>query len=163
MLAYAPLPSPIGPLTVVASPTAVTAIYFPGEAAPAGAAARAPADHPVLAAAAAELAAYFAGALRRFALPLAGIGTPFQQQVWRALGQVPFGATTSYGALAAAVGRPTAARAIGAANGANPIPIVVPCHRVIGADGSLTGYAGGVAIKRWLLAHEAGARPAPLR
>jgi methylated-DNA-[protein]-cysteine S-methyltransferase len=75
--------------------------------------------------------------------------------VWRALGDVAYGQTTGYGALARALGRPTAARAVGAANGANPLPIVVPCHRVIGADGTLTGYAGGLTIKRWLLAHEA--------
>ena len=81
-------------------------------------------------------------------------GTPFQRRVWAALRRIPAGTTTSYGALAAAIGRPTAVRAVGLANGGNPIPIVVPCHRVIGADGSLTGYGGGIARKRWLLEHE---------
>ncbi len=84
-------------------------------------------------------------------------GTPFQKQVWKALADVPFGETTTYGALAARLGKPPgASRAVGAANGANPLAIVVPCHRVIGADGSLTGYAGGLERKRWLLEHERG-------
>lgn len=143
--------SPIGPLTLIATDHALTEIRF-------GADAEAPddaRDHPIVAAAAAQLAAYFAGDRRTFDLPLAPTGTVFQRAVWRALGDVAYGQTTGYGALARALGRPTAARAVGAANGANPLPIVVPCHRVIGADGTLTGYAGGLTIKRWLLAHEA--------
>ncbi len=102
------------------------------------------------------LARYFAGDLGAIeALPVAAAGTPFQQQVWAALRAIPAGATTSYGALARTLGRPGAMRAVGLANGANPVGVVVPCHRVIGADGSLTGYGGGLDRKRWLLEHEA--------
>ena len=101
------------------------------------------------------LKAYFDGALEALdALPAEPAGTAFQRAVWAALREIPCGATTSYGALAARLGRPSASRAVGAANGLNPVAVVVPCHRVIGADGSLTGYAGGLARKRWLLAHE---------
>ena len=103
----------------------------------------------------AQLNAYFAGELRRFDLPLAPEGTPFQREVWSALTAIPYGETVSYGGLARRLGRPAASRAVGAANGRNPIPIVVPCHRVIGADGSLTGFGGGLAIKRRLLDLEA--------
>jgi methylated-DNA-[protein]-cysteine S-methyltransferase len=103
-----------------------------------------------------QLDAYFAGELTRFDLALRATGTAFQKQVWAALCDIAFGETLSYGALAARIGRPSASRAVGAANGANPLPIVVPCHRVIGADGSLTGFGGGVEIKRFLLAHEQG-------
>lgn len=102
----------------------------------------------------AQLLAYFAGELRAFELPLAFDGTPFQQRVWRALCDIPYGETISYGELARRIGRPTAFRAVGLANGQNPISIVVPCHRVIGTNGSLTGYGGGLPRKRWLLAHE---------
>jgi methylated-DNA-[protein]-cysteine S-methyltransferase len=108
----------------------------------------------VLALAARQLAEYFAGDRRVFELPLAHAGTQFQQLVWRALVAIPFGETRSYGEIARAIGRPAASRAVGAANGKNPFAIVVPCHRVIGASGELTGYAGGMAAKRWLLAHE---------
>ncbi len=104
-----------------------------------------------------ELEAYFAGdgsALSRIAWATGG--TDFQRAVWRALTEIPFGATWTYGALAARIGRPTAVRAVGLANGANPVAIVVPCHRVIGANGSLTGYGGGLERKRWLLEHEQG-------
>ena len=101
------------------------------------------------------IAAYFAGRPDAFdAIETASGGTPFQRRVWSALRRIPFGATTSYGALAKRIGRPTASRAVGLANGANPIGIAVPCHRVIGAGGALTGYAGGLARKRWLLDHE---------
>jgi len=98
-----------------------------------------------------QLAAYFRGELRDFSLALDMQGTPFQQQVWAALQQVPFGQTCSYAAIAQAIGRPTAVRAVGRANGANPVPIVVPCHRIIGSSGQLVGYAGGLGIKRQLL------------
>jgi methylated-DNA-[protein]-cysteine S-methyltransferase len=107
-----------------------------------------------------QLRAYFAGALRTFDLPLAPRGTEFQRTVWRALLDVPFGRTETYGALARRIDAPNAARAVGLANGHNPLGIIVPCHRVIGANGSLTGYGGGFERKRWLLAHEA--RLAPL-
>ena len=99
----------------------------------------------------AQLAAYFAGELQVFEVTLAPRGTPFQQQVWRELCAIPYGATTSYGAIARRLGEATASRAVGAANGRNPLPIIVPCHRVIGADGSLTGFGGGLPIKRFLL------------
>ncbi len=101
-----------------------------------------------------QLEEYFQGRRREFELDLAPRGTPFQQSVWRALCDVPFGATTSYSEIAETIGRPTAVRAVGAANGKNPIAIVVPCHRIIGRDGSLTGYAGGLERKRRLLEHE---------
>jgi methylated-DNA-[protein]-cysteine S-methyltransferase len=107
----------------------------------------------------AALRAYFDGDLEVIDdLPIATAGTPFQREVWAALRGIPCGTTISYGELARRVGRPDAVRAVGLANGANPIGIVVPCHRVIGADGSLTGYGGGIARKRWLLAHEAARR-----
>jgi methylated-DNA-[protein]-cysteine S-methyltransferase len=105
-----------------------------------------------------QLDAYFAGDRQTFDLPLRPEGTAFQLQVWRELCNIPYGATISYAELARRVGRPGAARAVGAANGRNPLPIVVPCHRVIGADGTLTGYGGGLECKRRLLEHEAGAR-----
>lgn len=101
-----------------------------------------------------ELEEYFAGTRRTFAVPLAPKGTPFQQAVWHALLDIPYGDTVSYGELAARIGRPGAVRAVGAANGANPIPVIIPCHRVIGSDGKLTGYGGGIERKQWLLAHE---------
>lgn len=153
MLAHHTLPSPVGPLTIVASATAVHAIHF-GDTSPL---ADSRTDHrqPLVAAAAAQLAEYFAGARRDFALPLDGAGTAFQRDVWRALVAIPYGVTCGYGELAARLGRPSASRAVGAANGRNPIAIVVPCHRVIGKDGTLTGYGGGMANKRWLLDHEA--------
>lgn len=102
----------------------------------------------------AQLGAYFAGELRQFDLPLHLGGTPFQNAVWTALCDIPFGETTSYGVLAQRIGRPKASRAVGAANGANPLPIIVPCHRVIGANNALTGFGGGVETKRFLLEHE---------
>lgn len=101
-----------------------------------------------------QLMAYFAGQLREFEVPLAPQGTPFQKQVWDELLAIPYGTTLSYTQLAYRVGRPTAMRAVGSANGANPIALIIPCHRVIAADGSLAGYAGGIEIKRRLLALE---------
>jgi len=103
-----------------------------------------------------QLRAYFAGQLRQFDLPLAPEGTPFQQRVWRELRKIPHGETMSYGELARRIGNPNGARAVGLANRANPIPIVVPCHRVIGRNGKLTGYGGGLKNKKWLLALERG-------
>jgi methylated-DNA-[protein]-cysteine S-methyltransferase len=114
-----------------------------------------PADEP-FAAAARQLAAYFAGQLTRFSLPLSPRGTEFQRQVWAALQEIPYGQTVTYGQLAADLGRPAASRAVGLANGRNPVSIVVPCHRVIGSDGSLTGYGGGLDRKRYLLDLEQG-------
>ena len=111
---------------------------------------------PVLAQAAAQLAEYFAGQRQSFTIPLAPRGTPFQQEVWRALCAIPYGQTRSYGQLAAALGRPSAARAVGGACRRNPIWLMIPCHRVVGASGSLTGYAGGLERKKALLALEQG-------
>jgi methylated-DNA-[protein]-cysteine S-methyltransferase len=102
-----------------------------------------------------QLEQYFAGELRAFSVPLAPRGTPFQRTVWQELLRIPCGETRSYGEVAAAIGRPTASRAVGMANGGNPISLIIPCHRVIGQDGSLTGYGWGLPRKRWLLAHEA--------
>jgi methylated-DNA-[protein]-cysteine S-methyltransferase len=102
-----------------------------------------------------QLDAYFCGALTEFQLPLDAVGTDFQHTVWKELAKIPFAQTRSYGEVARAIGQPRSARAVGLANNQNPIAIVVPCHRVIGADGSLTGYGGGVQRKRWLLQHEA--------
>ncbi len=112
------------------------------------------ADQTLLGEAVAQVEAYFDGSLKEFDLPLRSAGTPFQQAVWRELEGIPYGTVTSYGEIARRVGKPTASRAIGAANGRNPIAIIVPCHRVIGADGTLTGYGGGMWRKEWLLAHE---------
>jgi methylated-DNA-[protein]-cysteine S-methyltransferase len=105
-----------------------------------------------------QLAEYFSGKRTAFDLPLAAEGTPFQLQAWQALRAISYGTTITYGQQAAAIGKPTAYRAIGLANGRNPLAIIVPCHRVIGANGALTGYGGGLAAKRWLLDHEAHAR-----
>jgi methylated-DNA-[protein]-cysteine S-methyltransferase len=102
----------------------------------------------------AQLHAYFAGELERFELPLAARGTSFQRSVWDALAEIPYGSTTTYSELAARIGRPSACRAVGAANGRNPLPVIVPCHRVIGAAGALTGYGGGLERKGLLLALE---------
>lgn len=101
-----------------------------------------------------QLDIYFTGALREFDLALAPVGTRWQREVWAALTEVPYGTTVSYGALAARLGRPASARAVGAANGCNPISVVVPCHRLVGASGGLTGYGGGLPRKEWLLRHE---------
>jgi methylated-DNA-[protein]-cysteine S-methyltransferase len=116
-------------------------------------------DDAALAPVVAQLAAYFAGELTDFDLPMELAGTDFQRRVWTALCEIPYGETISYGELARWVGNPKASRAVGLANGRNPIAIVVPCHRVIGADGSLTGYGGGLDRKVWLLEHEASRRP----
>jgi methylated-DNA-[protein]-cysteine S-methyltransferase len=148
-------PAGVGALRLVAEDGALAAVHLAGAGdAPEGWD-RAPAGDPVLARARAQLAEYFAGARTAFELPLRLEGTPFQRAVWAALLEIPFGETRSYSAIARALGRPTAVRAVGAANGRNPLAIIVPCHRVIGAGGALTGYAGGLARKRWLLAHEA--------
>ena len=120
-----------------------------------------PGVHAVASEAARQLRAYFAGQLRRFDLPPDMQGSPFQLRVWRELGRIRYGETRSYSQIAAAIGAPRAVRAVGAANGANPIPIVVPCHRVIGASGKLVGYGGGLPLKKRLLELE-GARALPL-
>jgi methylated-DNA-[protein]-cysteine S-methyltransferase len=144
--------TPMGPLWVEADRDGLTSIAFEG---PLGARS----DDPLLAEAEEQLHAYFAGELERFDLPLSPGGTAFQRRVWNAVAAIPYGTVTTYGALADAIGTPRAWRAVGAANGRNPLPIVVPCHRVVGVSGALTGYGGGLERKRALLALEAGARP----
>lgn len=101
-----------------------------------------------------QLLDYFDGNRKGFDLPINPVGTPFQRKVWKTLAKIPYGATWSYGELAAKVGKPAASRAVGAANGRNPLPILLPCHRVVGSDGSLTGFGGGLPVKAWLLSHE---------
>ncbi|MCD4535968.1 methylated-DNA--[protein]-cysteine S-methyltransferase [Nocardioides sp. cx-169] len=147
------LDSPVGELRIVEHGGAITAIEFSPYAAADGRVRGTRDDaHPVLVEAVRQLSAYFARDLKEFDLPLAPIGTAFQQQVWAQLVGIPYGQTASYGQIAAQLGRTNAAsRAVGLANGSNPIPIVIPCHRVIGANGTLTGYAGGVARKQTLL------------
>lgn len=152
LVAQCRITTPLGAMTLAATPAGLAGAWFDGQAHhPGPLAAAVDASHPWLQAAAAQLSAYFADGLRRFTLPLDAAGTPFQQAVWRALGAIPAGATTDYGAIAAALGRPRAARAVGAAVGRNPLSIVVPCHRVLGRDGTLTGYAGGLPRKLALL------------
>ena len=143
------LESPLGGLAVIASDEAILAIEF--DALPEPDDAR---GHPLLERARTQLEEYFAGRRTTFDLPLAPDGSDWQRCVWRALQTIPFAETTSYAEIAERVDRPKSARAVGAANSKNPIAIVIPCHRVIGADGSLTGYAGGMDKKRWLLTHE---------
>jgi methylated-DNA-[protein]-cysteine S-methyltransferase len=150
--------SPIGPLTVVADDGSLTGLYMDAQRhRPGDEVLGLPGDPETepFASAAGQLAAYFAGELTEFDLPLAPAGTLFQRTVWAALQQIPYGETWSYGQLAGKIGNPAAVRAVGLANGRNPIAVVVPCHRVIGADGSLTGYGGGLDRKRFLLDLEA--------
>jgi methylated-DNA-[protein]-cysteine S-methyltransferase len=151
-LVHTTLDTPVGRLTLVASAAGLREVWFPD------------ADthrpglddptHPVLAVAARQLGEYFAGARQEFDVPLDPQGTPFQLAAWRGLTTIPFGETVSYGEQAARIGLAGKARAIGAANGRNPLPIVVPCHRVVGSDGSLVGFGGGLETKAWLLHHE---------
>ena len=138
--------SPVGPLTLSEHDGALVGIAFRDDAA---------CDRtPLLDEAARQLAEYFEGRRRDFTLPLAPAGTPFQREVWAALREIPYGETRSYKDIACAVGRPLACRAVGMANTRNPLPIVIPCHRVVGASGALTGYAGGLEVKSKLLALE---------
>ena len=148
------MPSPIGPLFLVADDEGLREVRFELEKRP---------HEPLhdwvhsaqkLAQVRHQLEAYFSGERQVFDLPLKPQGTEFQQSVWRALTTIAYAATTSYGQLAQQLDRPTASRAVGAANGRNPIPIIIPCHRVIGSNGTLTGFAGGLAAKQWLLEHE---------
>lgn len=144
--------SPLGPLTLKARNAQLCAIAF-------GAAAdapdeKSPADTSVLEKSRQELAAYFEGKLEQFSIPLAPEGTEFQRAAWKALEKIPYGCTRSYKEQAEMLGRPKASRAVGSANRLNPLPIVIPCHRVVGSDGQLVGYAGGIKIKEFLLALE---------
>jgi methylated-DNA-[protein]-cysteine S-methyltransferase len=152
--AFTVVDSPVGPLTLTGNAGALTAVRF-GDPATIGAS-EAREDADPFASAVEQLSAYFAGERHEFDLAVAPTGTPFQISVWQCLLEIPYGETRSYGQLAARLGSPGASRAVGLANGRNPLAIVVPCHRVIGADGTLTGYAGGMDRKRVLLDLEAG-------
>jgi methylated-DNA-[protein]-cysteine S-methyltransferase len=154
------LPSPVGPLLLSGDEQGLRGISFQGGPHAAVPAARWTRAREPFEAAIAQLEEYFAGTRRRFDLALAPEGSPFQCEVWAMLRRIPYGDTITYGELARRLGRSNAARAVGAANGRNPIPIVIPCHRVVGADGSLTGFGGGLDIKRRLLDLEARHRPA---
>ena len=147
--------TPIGVLTLVASPAGLREVWFPNK----GEQSRRDGEqddpsHPTLAAAAVQLGEYFDGTRQRFDLGLDPQGTPFQLAAWRGLTTIPYGETVSYGEQAARIGLAGKARAIGAANGQNPLPIVVPCHRVVGSNGALVGFGGGLETKAWLLHHE---------
>ena len=158
MLHRTTVTTPIGDLRVVASDAGIREVRMPLPDRSVPTRATENPDHPILRDARRQLDEYFRGERRTFDLPLDVEGTDFQLAVWGALVDIPYGLTESYGELAERVGRPGAARAVGGANGRNPVPIVVPCHRVIGASGAMTGYAGpsedGIAIKRWLIRHE---------
>ncbi|GAA4430584.1 methylated-DNA--[protein]-cysteine S-methyltransferase [Actinokineospora soli] len=154
MRAHTVTDSPVGPLTLVATDGTLSGLYMTEQRHRPADATFGDRDDTLLPAVKEQLAAYFAGELTDFDLPLHLGGTPFQREVWRALTTIPYGETISYGELALRVGRPTASRAVGAANGRNPISVVVPCHRVIGSAGDLTGYGGGVERKRFLLDFE---------
>lgn len=152
--------SPVGPLCLVASGEHLVGVFFADHRRPwpmreTARRVPAPRNDGVLARATHQLEEFFAGQRQDFSLPLAyAVGTPFLHRVWDALTDIPFGDRTTYGALAARLGRPQAARAVGAAVGRNPLSLVVPCHRVLGGRGALTGFAGGLAVKAWLLTHE---------
>ena len=155
---HAVVNSPVGPLTLVAAGGALAGLYLDEQRhrpAPErfGEPDAGP-DGELFAEASSQLEQYFDGERTEFDLPLALDGTAFQRRVWAALLGIPYGQTVSYGQLADRIGRPSAPRAVGLANGKNPVGIIVPCHRVVGADGSLTGYGGGIERKRYLLAHE---------
>ena len=153
---YAVMDTPLDRLGVAWSAAGLRRIWFVGaDAAPAVPAEWQHRPEPAFGAGE-QLAAYFAGERVEFDLPLDACGTPFQRRVWQALTEIPYGGTSTYGEIAGRLGRPRAARAVGGASNRNPLPVVVPCHRVIGAGGSLTGYAGGLRIKRFLLELEAG-------
>lgn len=162
-LVHTVLDSPVGPLLAVARDGALSRLSLPDQHPPHGDAELGERDDVALAAARDQLEAYFAGERRRFDLPLRLEGTEFQRRVWTELQRIPYGETVSYGQLAARIGAPGASRAVGLANGRNPIAIVVPCHRVVAADGSLGGYAGGVERKQYLLDLEQAGAGAPTR
>lgn len=159
MILHARIPSPVGPLLLAADDTHLHGIWFGASRHPQPPAARLhEGDNALLRETRSQLDGYFAGQRRDFELPLQPAGTAFQREVWAMLARIPYGETWSYGELARRIGKPAAVRAVGAANGRNPIPIVLPCHRVIGADGSLTGFGGGLPTKAFLLRLE-GALP----
>ncbi len=152
---YSRCASPVGPWLLVSDGEALTGVYPESHRAVPELTSGWQRDDAFFAGVRDQLAAYFVGRLTEFTVKLAPEGTPFQRRVWGALREIPLGTTTTYGALATHLGSPTASRAVGAANGKNPLSLIVPCHRVIGSGGALTGYAGGLALKEWLLDHEA--------
>ena len=156
---HARIGSPIGEILLIANGEALCGLYMKIETGWLPRVELGPRDDAALPEVQQQLAEYFAGTRRHFDLQLKMEGTEFQRRVWNALLEIPFGETKSYGYQARRIGLPDAARAVGAANGQNPISIIVPCHRVIGANGALTGYGGGIERKRWLLAHEAQQQP----
>jgi methylated-DNA-[protein]-cysteine S-methyltransferase len=158
LMSYCQTSSPVGPLLLAADAAGLRHIEFVKGRHTAPLNPAWPGDEGLFQEPIRQLQAYFAGQLEAFDLPLAPQGTPFQLAVWQRLGQVPYGETISYGELARWLGNPQAARAVGSANRANPMPIVIPCHRVLGRNGKLTGYGGGLLIKRKLLALEQGQR-----
>lgn len=158
MLDRMTIESPLGALRLFANGDELAGLYLPVQDAPEGT----ERATPVLKQTARQLGEYFAGQRQTFDLPVAPRGTGFRERVWRQLLAIPFGTTWTYGELARAIGRPSASRAVGTANGANPISIIVPCHRVIAQSGALTGYAGGLEAKQWLLAHERKLAPGQL-
>ncbi|SNT55650.1 methylated-DNA-[protein]-cysteine S-methyltransferase [Actinomadura meyerae] len=163
MTSHIVLDSPVGPLTLVAEDGGLSGLYMEKQRhLPSEGTFGAPGDPDTepFATAARQLDAYFAGELTEFDVPLNLRGTPFQQRVWAALQEIPYGRTTTYGELAAEIGSPTASRAVGLANGRNPVSVIVPCHRVVGSTGSLTGYGGGLDRKRHLLDFELRTRTA---
>lgn len=153
---YSQYDSPIGQLLLVGDGENIHKIVFPGDQRSTEPDKAWEPDSAVFNSLAEQLDAYFAGSLQEFNVSLSPDGTEFQRSVWDALLKVDYGNTCSYRDIAGVIGKPSASRAVGAANGANPIPIVIPCHRVIGANGTLTGFAGGLLTKHWLLSHEAG-------
>ena len=157
MIVQTTMPTPLGPLRLMATDQGLRGIYFEDhKGAPEAPFPNAP-EHPVLRQAVLQLEEYFTGRRQQFELPLDAVGTAFQQRVWNQLRDIPFGVTATYGELAQRLEVPKASRAVGAANGRNPLSIVVPCHRVVGRNGKLTGYAGGLSAKEWLLQHERAA------
>lgn len=152
MYSFKKIPSPVGELTLIASEKKLVSVLWNATSINA----RKSPYHPILLETEKQLREYFTGKRKAFALPLAVDGTVFQKRVWTALQKIPYGETRSYGELAKSIGSPKACRAVGGANGKNPLSIVVPCHRVIGSDGSLTGFGGGIRRKQILLAIESG-------
>ena len=156
-MTYRFLDTPVGGLLLARDDAGLRLIHFDDGRRPLQPASSWQHDDAAFADVVSQLEEYFAGYRRQFKLPLAPEGTPFQQRVWRALLDIPYGETISYGQLASRIGQRSASRAVGLANGSNPLPIVIPCHRVIGANGKLTGYGGGLPVKQQLLALERGA------
>jgi methylated-DNA-[protein]-cysteine S-methyltransferase len=161
VISHAVMDSPVGPLTLAASDGVLSGLYMEKSRYPPGPELLGPRDDSVLRDVAEQLAEYFAGTRTEFEIPLALNGTPFQRRVWTALREIPYGETMSYAEVAMRLGVPRGARAVGLANGRNPISIIIPCHRLVGSTGKLTGYGGGLDRKAFLLHHELTTRSHP--